>query len=133
LRRDLARAGDLLLDSARVGLRRHALDAVAATPGVASELGHRASLLGSVLLAAESTELLSDSTPRRRPGSHPREQTGVTQRCCRPAAQVRRQQRRKQIPLNNDEQPRLSQRSWRVVTSATGAVHVRVPHREIVR
>ena len=62
---DLARAGDLLLDSARVGLRRHALDAVAATPVVASELGHRASLIGSVLLAAESTELLSDSTPRR--------------------------------------------------------------------
>ena len=62
---DLARAGDLLLDSARVGLRRHALDAVAATPVVASELGHRASLIGSVLLAAESTELLSDSAPRR--------------------------------------------------------------------
>jgi predicted NBD/HSP70 family sugar kinase len=56
---DLARAGDLLLDSARVGLRRHALDAVAATPVVASELGSRASLVGSVLLAAERTELLS--------------------------------------------------------------------------
>ena len=56
---DLARAGDLLLDSARVGLRRHALDAVATTPVVTSALGHRAALVGSVLLAAERTELLS--------------------------------------------------------------------------
>jgi predicted NBD/HSP70 family sugar kinase len=55
---DLARAGDLLLASTRVGLRRHALDAVAATPIVAGELGHRASLMGAVLLAAERTELL---------------------------------------------------------------------------
>ncbi len=55
---DLARAGDLLLDSARVGLRRHALDAVRSTPVVASALGHRASLIGAVLLAAERTELL---------------------------------------------------------------------------
>lgn len=57
---DLARAGELLLDSARIGLRRHALDAVASTPVVASELGERASLIGAVLLAAESTELLRD-------------------------------------------------------------------------
>ncbi|QCW49384.1 ROK family transcriptional regulator [Nocardioides dongxiaopingii] len=55
---DLARAGDLLLESARVGLRRHALDAVAATPVVASSLGRRASLVGAVLLAAERTDLL---------------------------------------------------------------------------
>jgi predicted NBD/HSP70 family sugar kinase len=55
---DLARAGDLLLDPARVGLRRHALDAVAATPVVASALGRRASLVGAVLLAAERTDLL---------------------------------------------------------------------------
>jgi predicted NBD/HSP70 family sugar kinase len=55
---DLARAGDLLLGPARVGLRRHALDAVAATPVVVSKLGHRASLIGAVLLAAEQTELL---------------------------------------------------------------------------
>jgi predicted NBD/HSP70 family sugar kinase len=57
---DLARAGELLLESARIGLRRHALDAVASTPVVASELGERASLVGAVLLAAERTELLSD-------------------------------------------------------------------------
>jgi predicted NBD/HSP70 family sugar kinase len=55
---DLARAGDLLLDPARVGLRRHALDAVATTPVVASKLGHRASLVGAVLLAADRTQLL---------------------------------------------------------------------------
>jgi predicted NBD/HSP70 family sugar kinase len=55
---DLARAGDLLLEPARVGLRRHALDAVAATPVVVGMLGHRASLIGAVLLAAERTELL---------------------------------------------------------------------------
>lgn len=57
---EMARAGDLLLESARIGLRRHALDAVASTPVVASELGERASLVGAVLLAAERTELLSD-------------------------------------------------------------------------
>ncbi|MEA2484292.1 MAG: hypothetical protein QOC55_2239 [Thermoleophilaceae bacterium] len=56
---DLARAGDLLLTSTRVGLRRHALDAVAATPILVGELGLRASLIGAVLLAAERTELLS--------------------------------------------------------------------------
>ena len=44
---DMARAGDLLLDPARIGLRRHALDAVAHTPVLASELGERASLLGA--------------------------------------------------------------------------------------
>jgi predicted NBD/HSP70 family sugar kinase len=57
---EMARAGELLLESARIGLRRHALDAVASTPVVASELGERASLIGAVLLAAERTELLSD-------------------------------------------------------------------------
>ncbi len=57
---EMARAGDLLLESARIGLRRHALDAVASTPVMASELGERASLVGAVLLAAERTELLHD-------------------------------------------------------------------------
>ena len=56
---DMARAGDLLLEPARIGLRRHALDAVAQTPVVASELGERASLVGAVLLAAERTELVT--------------------------------------------------------------------------
>jgi predicted NBD/HSP70 family sugar kinase len=57
---DMARAGELLLDSARIGLRRHALDSVALTPVVASELGERASLVGAVLLAAERTDLAVD-------------------------------------------------------------------------
>ncbi|MBA3780622.1 MAG: ROK family transcriptional regulator [Nocardioides sp.] len=56
---DMARAGEFLLEPARIGLRRHALDAVAATPVVASQLAERASLTGAVLLAAERTELLA--------------------------------------------------------------------------
>jgi predicted NBD/HSP70 family sugar kinase len=57
---DMARAGELLLESARIGLRRHALDSVALTPVLASELGERASLVGAVLVAAERTELVVD-------------------------------------------------------------------------
>jgi predicted NBD/HSP70 family sugar kinase len=56
---EMARAGDLLLDSVRIGLRRHALDTAASTPVVASELGERASLVGAVLLAADRTEILA--------------------------------------------------------------------------
>lgn len=55
---DMARAGELLLEPARIGLRRHALDSVALTPVLASELGERASLVGAVLLAAECVELV---------------------------------------------------------------------------
>lgn len=58
---DMARAGDLILESVRMGLRRHALDPVAQTTVTASALGERASLLGSLLIAAESTELLLDA------------------------------------------------------------------------
>ncbi len=58
---DMARAGDLLLESARMGLRRHALDSVALTPVLASELGERASLVGAVILAAEHIDLLADA------------------------------------------------------------------------
>ncbi|CAN5358793.1 ROK family transcriptional regulator [soil metagenome] len=57
---DMARAGELLLASARIGLRRHALDSVALTPVLGSLLGERASLVGAVLLAAEKTELVVD-------------------------------------------------------------------------
>ena len=57
---DMARAGEFLLEPARIGLRRHALDAVAATPVLASQLAEQASLTGAVLLAAERTELLAD-------------------------------------------------------------------------
>lgn len=55
---DMARAGDLLLDPVRVGLRRHALDTAANTPVEAGVLGERASLVGAVLLASDRTELL---------------------------------------------------------------------------
>ena len=55
---DMARAGDLFLEPTRIGLRRYALDPVADTQVVASELGSRASLVGAVLLAAERTELV---------------------------------------------------------------------------
>lgn len=58
---DMARAGELILQSVRMGLRRHALDPVAQTAVTASSLGERASLLGALLLAAESTELLLDA------------------------------------------------------------------------
>lgn len=54
---DMARAGELLLEPARIGLRRYALDSVASTPVVRGELGGRASLIGAVLLAAESTDV----------------------------------------------------------------------------
>lgn len=55
----MASAGDLLLEPARTGLRRHALDSVAQTPILQSGLGQRASLVGAVLLAAEHTELVT--------------------------------------------------------------------------
>ena len=59
---DMARAGELLLASARIGLRRHALDSVAMTPVLGSLLGERASLVGAALMAAERTELVVDGT-----------------------------------------------------------------------
>ncbi|MDO9455288.1 ROK family transcriptional regulator [Nocardioides sp.] len=59
---DMARAGELLLEPARIGLRRYALDSVASTPIVAGELGARASLVGAILLAAENTDVSSASS-----------------------------------------------------------------------
>lgn len=56
---DMARAGDLLLDSARVGLRRHVLAGAATTPIVPTSLADRASVTGAILLAIESTDLLA--------------------------------------------------------------------------
>lgn len=55
---EMARAGELLLDSARIGLRRHALADAAATPVVVSGLGERACLVGAAMMAAEQTELI---------------------------------------------------------------------------
>jgi len=57
---DMARAGELLLDSARLGLRRHALADAATTPVVISALGERASMVGATLMAAQRTELIAD-------------------------------------------------------------------------
>jgi predicted NBD/HSP70 family sugar kinase len=56
---DMARAGELLLDSARLGLRRHALADAATTPVVISELGERAPMVGAALMAAQATELIA--------------------------------------------------------------------------
>ncbi|MCL8025161.1 ROK family transcriptional regulator [Nocardioides bruguierae] len=53
----MGQAGELVLESARIGLRRHALDAVALTPVAVGSLGERASLLGSLLVAAEQVDL----------------------------------------------------------------------------
>lgn len=55
---DMARADDLLLESARIGLRRHGLAGAAATPIVLATLGDRASVIGGVVLAVERTDLL---------------------------------------------------------------------------
>jgi predicted NBD/HSP70 family sugar kinase len=56
---EMSRAGDLLLDSVRLGLRRHALPSVATnTIVVRAALGERASVTGALLLALERTELL---------------------------------------------------------------------------
>lgn len=52
---DMARAGELVFESIRHGLRRHALDAVGNTVVAPSALGERASLIGAVMLAAERT------------------------------------------------------------------------------
>lgn len=57
---EMARAGELLLGSARLGLRRHSLADAATTPVVVSELGERASLVGATLMALEQTELIED-------------------------------------------------------------------------
>ncbi|GGO84282.1 transcriptional regulator [Nocardioides phosphati] len=54
---EIAHAGELLLGSVRIGLRRHALDAAAGTPIVTGALGERASLLGALMLAADRTEI----------------------------------------------------------------------------
>jgi predicted NBD/HSP70 family sugar kinase len=55
---DMARAGDMLLDAIRVGLRRHALGSLGATVELRTAvLGDRASVLGALLLALDSVEL----------------------------------------------------------------------------
>ncbi len=60
---DMSHAGDLLLDSARLGLRRHVLAGAATTPVLVASLGDRASSLGALQLAIEATDLLPESRP----------------------------------------------------------------------
>ena len=56
---DMARAGVLLLDPIRTGMRRHALASVSSTTEViGSALGDRASAIGALLLAVDRTELI---------------------------------------------------------------------------
>ena len=57
---DMSHAGDLLLDPARVGLRRHALAGAASTPIHVAALGDRASIMGALMLAIDATDLLPD-------------------------------------------------------------------------
>lgn len=58
---DMSHAGDLLLDSARLGLRRHVLSGAAATPVLVASLGDRASMIGALVLAIETTDLLPEA------------------------------------------------------------------------
>jgi predicted NBD/HSP70 family sugar kinase len=58
---DMSHAGDLILNSARLGMRRHVLSgAPAATPVLVASLGDRASAIGALQLAIEATDLLPD-------------------------------------------------------------------------
>lgn len=56
---DMSHAGELLLESARLGLRRHVLAGTASTPVLVAELGDRASMIGALVLAIEATDLLA--------------------------------------------------------------------------
>ncbi|MFL6060302.1 MAG: ROK family protein [Marmoricola sp.] len=56
---DMSHAGELLLESARLGLRRHVLAGTATTPVLVAELGDRASMIGALVLAIDATDLLA--------------------------------------------------------------------------
>ncbi len=58
---DMSHAGDLLLASARLGLRRHVLSGAAATPVLVSSLGDRAVAIGALVLAIGATDLLPEA------------------------------------------------------------------------
>ncbi|MBO9523645.1 MAG: ROK family transcriptional regulator [Nocardioidaceae bacterium] len=55
---DMSHAGELLLESARIGLRRHVLAGTTTTPVLVAALGDRASMIGALVLAIEATDLL---------------------------------------------------------------------------
>jgi predicted NBD/HSP70 family sugar kinase len=57
---DMSHAGELLLESVRVGLRRHALAGAASARVGVAELGDRASIVGALLLAIDATELIPE-------------------------------------------------------------------------
>ena len=54
---DMARAGDMLLEPAIAGLRRHVLADSTATPVIVAALAERASLIGALTLAIDATDL----------------------------------------------------------------------------
>lgn len=56
---DMSHAGELLLESARLGLRRHVLAGTSSTPVLVAELGDRASMIGALVLAIDATDLLA--------------------------------------------------------------------------
>ncbi len=56
---DMSHAGELLLESARLGLRRHVLAGTASTPVLVAALGDRASMVGALVLAIDATDLLA--------------------------------------------------------------------------
>jgi predicted NBD/HSP70 family sugar kinase len=56
---DMSHAGELLLESARLGLRRHVLAGTSTTPVCVAELGDRASMIGALVLAIDATDLLA--------------------------------------------------------------------------
>jgi predicted NBD/HSP70 family sugar kinase len=56
---DMSRAGELLLDAVKLGLRRHALASVSAgTEVTIAALGDRSSVIGALILAMDSSELI---------------------------------------------------------------------------
>lgn len=55
---DMSLAGELLLESARLGLRRHVLAGTTTTPVLVAALGERAPMIGALTLAIDATDLV---------------------------------------------------------------------------
>lgn len=55
---DMSHAGELLLESARLGLRRHVLAGTSTTPVLVAALGDRAPMIGALVLAIDETDLI---------------------------------------------------------------------------
>jgi predicted NBD/HSP70 family sugar kinase len=56
---DMAHADELLLESARLGMRRHVLAGTTTTPVKVAALGDRAPLIGALVLAIDATDLIT--------------------------------------------------------------------------